>query len=186
MKRLLSALMVLFFCCPVQAYDIYQQGYNQCVAYAVSNAIKIQTGQYINPKWLYRECKKIDGIKAGGTTVRIALGIAMRERWIAHCCKIEINAVKEHLDNGKLVIITSTVESKNWHDRDDLILPSNDPSIYNHTTFLTGYDDERVRMGHKGFYDGVNSWGGRWGNNGTFQMAYDYFTIDHIKEAWVF
>lgn len=171
-KLLWSAILVLLFCTPVSA-QVSKQGKNQCVAYAVVNAIEAQarlsgTEVDYSPKWLYRECKKIDGIKQSGTTVRVALTIAQREGWIGEFYKVE--DIKEHLDNGKFVIITTEVR-QNW--RSGLILPSEKPFQYWHTTYLEGYGE---------YYLGVNSWGTRWGYEGRYKMSLDY----EIREAWVF
>jgi C1A family cysteine protease len=97
----------------------------------------------------------------------------------------QLEDVKYYLSEGNYVIICSTVEKRNWWDKDDLILPAESKSMYYHASILTGYNDLLTRNDYTGFFQGVNSWGKKWGNDGKYNMSYDYFVSKNINQAWV-
>jgi C1A family cysteine protease len=184
---------------------------NSIEAQMRSKGIRVPDGGF-SKSWLHAKCKEIDNLpNTEGTTIYMALKIAMTQGLcpeylcstnnspklteemdiVASKYKIDdfdlisLDKVKQEIANGNFVIINSVVEKSNWMDRDDLILPSDLPIAFYHAVYLTGYDDLLERKGYIGFFNGVNSWGKYWGDNGTFNMAYDYFTKDNIKQAWI-
>lgn len=99
---------------------------------------------------------------------------------------IDIDDVKQKLVNNKIVIVGTQSQNEIWKDGDDLILPGNFASDIGHVTFLYGYDDLLMRENYTGFFFGVNSWSENWGDNGTYDMSYEYFNSENILELWEF
>ena len=187
-----------------------QKNTYMCVAYAVCNAVESQMRSLgievpkggFSEAWLYAQCKAVDNLKVNeGTNISTALNIARNiglcpvnsfktNTEIEDASKYKINSyshiqnkdIKNEIANGKFVIIKTNVEKCNWLDNDDLILPTKSKSARYHITFLVGFNDAMSKKGYKGFYQGVNSWGTKWGDNGTYNMAYDYT----INQAWIF
>ena len=153
---------------------------SMCTAYAVADAIQAQSNLQgleiaeINISELYSACCAIDKSAYGYTSIATALSIEKSQGYITDYRQITKSVINQALDNGQFVVI-STNYGGNWFNGNSFISSAGSP-MGKHATYLTGYDDTA------GCYIGVNSWGTAWGDNGTFNLSYDY----PILQAWTF
>jgi len=191
---------------------IEAQGNNdRCVAYVVCNAVEGQMRlrgidvpfNGFDEDWLFNECKILDNGKfSSGTSIETALlvvkskGLKPKDGYEseAYSYRIEdysyiysVNDVKDYLLNGNIVLVTASSERSNWKKGDGVITPIPEIVDSKHSTYLVGYDDDLTLKGYTGFTIGVNSWGTKWGQDGMYNMSYDYLNDrSYIKELFVF
>ena len=181
-----------------------------CVGYATVCGVKEyqdrkEYGDYVtlSPEWVYKECKKIDGIPdVNGTYIRTAMKIlatkGVPREW---CCKQKIPCAGLDKSGERFKIagyarISNSIESlkdalyqtgplavgiyiySNMYEVKLGILPDPEGSpVGGHAICLVGYNDNKEQFRFK------NSWGISWGINGYGFLPYSY-AEKALIDAW--
>lgn len=176
----------------------------QCVAYASSAMKMFQEKRDENKvlgfdcKWLYNECKKIDGYPdEDGTSVRAAMTVLKKQglkllnrpdsdparRKIAAYYKVptDVHSLKLALRQYG-PIVTGTIWFKAWFKPVDGILPKPDQIAGGHATDWVGWDDTILTPVGIGGFLAVNSWSEKWGLGGRFVVPYPF--VRYLDEAY--
>ncbi len=94
----------------------------------------------------------------------------------------DVRAAQVALANGLPVVFGMTIHQDFVHLGAHGVakMPTwRDRTAGGHAMFLTGYDAERE------VFTGHNSWGERWGKNGTFEIGFAHWTA-YTSEAWAY
>jgi len=157
-----------------------------------------------DPVWLYKECKKIDGIPdQDGTYLRVALKIIQDTGYLAKAqryklkedtyFKIEkyvrltsLRQIKECIYHVGPVVFGITVDEGIYTPDRNGVIPEPNPSsvIGGHAQLITGWNDNKECQGSRGAFIVKNSWGKEYGNRGYYWLPYSYFTAYPDFDAW--
>lgn len=164
---------------------------SQCVAYSGSTMkeekeMREQNNIVFDPDWLYKECKKIDGIpNVQGTYFRTVLSVLKNkgakplggkesdaEKYrIGAYVRIDndYKARRQAIFQWGVVLTGFTMTNEGWATK-DVRPPRNGENKFGHAISEIGWKEKNK---------GQNSWG-NWGENGYFWIPNDYTPI----ESW--
>lgn len=196
------ALPATYFARPVPIV-LHQRDTPQCVGYSCTS-MRMQQ-EYnddrrwypLDPAWLYRECKKVDGLPGvAGTYVRSAMSVLKnkgQEEVLrfpprpSHTAQHKIAAyyaIPLEAEYLKRVIFRygSVVIAGPWYDSwftpkadTGWVLPAPDREAGGHAILANGWDDARGILLQ-------NSWSRAWGSTGRVFMPYAY--VPGLWESW--
>jgi hypothetical protein len=196
------ALPATYFARPVPAV-LNQRDTPQCVGYS-STGMRAQQefiddGKWyaLDPAWLYRECKLIDGLPdTPGTYVRSAMSV-LKNKGQAEVLRTPLRpaatashkiaayyAIGAHATYIKRAVYEfgSVVIAGPWYDSwfspkadTGWVLPKPDRQAGGHAILCNGWDDARGLLLQ-------NSWGREWGSTGRCFLPYAH--VPGLWEAW--
>ncbi len=172
--------------------DIMNQGQEpSCVGFSLAgmkqyNELRERERHVFDGSWIYRECKKIDGIpNFPGTYLRTGLSVLKNvgakadsdpsKYRIASYAKVDdlsFEGLKKAIALYGVVLAGFTGTNEGWR-QETIRAPRAGESTWGHAVFLTSYN--------KNYLIGQNSWGEQAHNKGLFNVPSNYMPF----EAWV-
>lgn len=141
-------------------------------------------------KWLYDECKKIDGIpNERGTYIRVALKILKKKGFKCYDIDSLFFKIKAYVKINNLHALKYAIATcgplpvgvavfKNWfRTRNGIIRQAAGDGTGGHAICVVGYDN------NKELIEFANSWSSDWGDKGYGYLGYDYFR-QYCMSAW--
>lgn len=178
---------------PFDLSILNQNGYPACVGYSCAaikqyNELRENVNKTFDGLWIYKECKKIDGIPdVEGTFFRSGMKVLQkigakpidssdpepyRIGSYAQVDDISFEGFKKSIFLYGTVLVGFKGSNKGW-STENIKAPKSDEKIWGHAVALTGYTKDRLII--------QNSWGVERGDKGFFYASRDYLPY----EAWV-
>ena len=193
---------------------VFDQGFcGTCVGKASNGVMSATFEKKLSSLYIYARCKLIDGMPdQEGTYPRVAnkimqdygscLDSTLPYNTLKQCTvmpkitpqmdkeaskfKIKryaraynLNDIKQGLANGHMVKAVILVGDSFIFYKDGIMGPAQGTLYGYHEVYFCGYSDE------VNAFEGVNSWGDRWGDNGFFWLSYEAAIMPTLVESWV-